>query len=213
MAEGRDGGAVKPAREAGAGFHIGPHAFLHRGAEQVRELLQRFLFADRVDRLLVEVEIPLHHGRFPFPDAEGEPMGGRQLEHTLVERILRPVHLPGMTQGQVVVKQRVIRLVRNPGLQQRPDAGCEVQSAACAVIVIKKRFLPEAVPCRKECLLPLIPDPEGEHAVKPVHAVLAPFGECCGNHFRVPLCAEGVSFRFQILPEFPVVVDLTVIDQ
>ena len=75
---------------------------------------------------------------------------------------------------------------------------------------VVKRFDPEHIPRSKQLLLLRIPDDKGKHSAQPVQHPGSVFAVSLKEHLRVRIGSESVSLDLQDLPEFPIIVYLSV---
>ena len=114
---------------------------------------------------------------------------------------------------EIVVEGRQVEVERAESVREkRFDLGAEEEFAGGGIEVVVERLDPEPVPRREEPSSIRVPEGEREHALEPVDARVPPFGVRAQDHLGVAGGAEAMALRLQRPAQFPVVVDLAVVD-
>ncbi len=94
--------------------------------------------------------------------------------------------------------------VSHQGLQLRS----EQQQAA--IVVVIQRFDAQPIPAQEQLLLGRIPEGESEHASETRQTIDTPFVIGMQDDFRIGVGDKPVSLSGELVPDFPVVINLAV---
>ena len=198
---------VDAAGEEGAQRHLGDQAQLHRFAQPVHEFGAGILQAARVAER--EVDVPVFLGftdRLAAPD--GEHVRRRQLLRLAEDR----ARLGHVAEGEVLFHRERVDVAFQAAVgQERLELGAEEQRAVVEQRVVQ-RLDAQPVPRHEQRLLVAVPQREGEHAAKALHAGFAPLLPGVDDDLGVALGVEAVAGGLQFGNQFLVVVDLAVED-
>ena len=155
-----------------------------------------------------EVDLPVPPQR-DLPPLEHQRVRRGKLAHALERRSRQR----NESECEVVVEGRHVEVERAaPVRQQGLDLGSKEELPSRAIEAIVERLDPEPVPRHEQPPVIRLPERECEHALEPCDARLSPFRVGAQDHLGVGGRPEAMALLLERLPQLPVVVNLSVVD-
>src|SRR5262249_13333777 len=132
--------------------------------------------------------------------------------HELADACEHRASLAGIPEGEIPGQQRFFELRRNRGmLEQRLHLACEGEEPAVPIVV--ERLLAEPVARDEEAARVLVPEREGEHAAKTLHAIGAVLLVRMDDRLAVRPGLISMAGGFHARTQRGVIKNLAIVDQ